>query len=119
MLLSPLGSSPKFTAHLTNTRQALHQMHRDIVTGVPEGAVNLGNSPVCDVQGLYIPHRVISVQAHPEFSGFIMSSILNARRDQGIFGDDLFQSGLSRAEKAHDGVLVSAVIWRFLLSGDL
>lgn len=114
------GGIPRILSPLAHiSLQALHQMHRDIVTAVPEGAINLGHSAVCDVQGLYIPHRVISVQAHPEFSGFIMSSILDTRRGQGIFGEDLYQSGLSRADKTHDGVLVSTVIWRFLLSGDL
>lgn len=94
-------------------------MHRDIVVSVPKDAINLGHSPVCEVQGMYIPHRVISVQAHPEFSSFIMESILSARRDQGIFGEDLYQNGLSRAEKHHDGVLVSTVIWKFLLNDEL
>jgi CRISPR/Cas system CMR-associated protein Cmr3 (group 5 of RAMP superfamily) len=94
-------------------------MHRDIVVSVPKDAVNLGYSPICEVQGLYIPGRVFSVQAHPEFSGFIMTSILEARRAQAIFNDDVYQSGLSRADNDHDGVLVSMVIWRFLLNRNL
>jgi GMP synthase-like glutamine amidotransferase len=98
---------------------ALHQMHRDIVVDVPEDAINLGHSPVCQVQGLYIPQRVLSVQAHPEFTGFIMQGILNTRREQGVFDDALFNSGWSRAEKDHDGIMVSAVIWKFLLNDDL
>ncbi|KFH44781.1 putative glutamine amidotransferase-like protein-like protein [Hapsidospora chrysogenum ATCC 11550] len=93
----------------------LHHMHQDIVKTLPEGAVNLGRSPVCEIQGLYIPRRAITVQAHPEFNDFIMSSILRKRHGQGIFPDDVYESGMARAEKQHDGLHVCKTFWRFML----
>jgi GMP synthase (glutamine-hydrolysing) len=90
-------------------------MHQDIVKTLPEGAVNLGSSPVCEIQGLYIPRRAIAVQAHPEFNDFIMSSILRKRHGQGIFPDDVYESGMARAEKQHDGLHVCKTFWRFML----
>lgn len=92
-------------------------MHQDIVKTLPEGATNLGTSPVCEIQGMHIPKRVISLQAHPEFTNFIMSSILNLRHGQKVFTDELYESGISRVEKHHDGLHVCKMFWRFLLDG--
>ncbi|KAM0556943.1 hypothetical protein ACHAPJ_005619 [Fusarium lateritium] len=93
----------------------LHQMHRDAVLEVPEGLVSLGSSSRCEVQGLYKPGRVISFQAHPEFDDFIMEEIMESRYAQKIFSKEMYEEGISRARAAHDGVLVSAKIWEFLL----
>lgn len=91
-------------------------MHRDAVLEVPEGLVSLGSSSKCEVQGLYKPGRVISFQAHPEFDDFIMEEIMQARYAQKIFSKEMYEEGITRARAAHDGVLVSAKIWEFLLS---
>lgn len=89
-------------------------MHRDIVFEVPEGCVNLGYSPNCAIQGLYMPRRILSVQAHPEFNQFIMTHLCEARHDGGVFDDDLYRDGLARAEKPHDGELLGRKIVKFI-----
>ncbi|RGP77480.1 hypothetical protein FLONG3_4399 [Fusarium longipes] len=94
----------------------LHQMHRDAVLEVPEGLVNLGSSSKCEIQGLYKPGRIISFQAHPEFDDFIMGEIMQARYAQKVFSKEMYEEGITRARAEHDGVLVSAKIWEFLLS---
>ncbi|CAG9986753.1 unnamed protein product [Clonostachys byssicola] len=109
--LSPEGQNIYGVEHL-----ALHQMHQDIVVGLPKGAMNIGSSPVCEVQGLHIPNRVFSLQAHPEFSEFIMLQLLKLRHEQNIFSDALYDSGIERASRHHDGLLVARAIWKFLLS---
>ncbi|KID87745.1 GMP synthase, partial [Metarhizium majus ARSEF 297] len=93
----------------------LHQMHRDEVASVPEGLVCLGSSARCPVQGMYRPKAVLSLQAHPEFDGFVMEQILRARRDQGVFGDEVFGEAVGRAGDAHDGAVVAGKIWDFFL----
>ncbi|KFG77555.1 GMP synthase [Metarhizium anisopliae] len=93
----------------------LHQMHRDEVASVPEGLVCLGSSARCPVQGMYKRRAVLSLQAHPEFDGFIMEQILRARRDQGVFGEDMFGEAVGRAGDAHDGTLVAGTICDFFL----
>ena len=90
-------------------------MHRDAVLSCPDGIVSLGSSPVCEIQGLYKPGRILSFQAHPEFDGFIMENIVKARHEQGVFDDGLAGRGLQRAQDEHDGVRVARFIWRFLL----
>ncbi|KAF7715444.1 GMP synthase (glutamine-hydrolyzing) [Penicillium ucsense] len=92
----------------------LQQMHRDVVHEVPKGCVNLGSSPRCAIQGLYMPKRIWSVQAHPEFTEFIISQVLKARHQSGVFNDELFQDGFSRAGKAHDGEFLAAEIVKFI-----
>ncbi|KAH8658037.1 Aldehyde/histidinol dehydrogenase [Xylariales sp. PMI_506] len=84
----------------------LHQMHRDAVLEVPNGVVNLGSSPSCPIQGLYQPGRILSFQGHPEFDSEIMGAILKTRHEQGIFNDDMYKDGSSRAQNLHDGVLL-------------
>ncbi|KAG9258120.1 class I glutamine amidotransferase-like protein [Emericellopsis atlantica] len=93
----------------------LHQMHQDIVATLPEGSVLLGKSPKCEIQGFYIPKRVLTLQAHPEFSEFIMDQVMRRRFEQKIFTPEVYESGISRASKEHDGLKVSKVIWKFLL----
>jgi len=95
--------------------KAIHQMHRDIVYAYPDGVEHLGHSPRCEVQGMYAPRRLISVQGHPEFNGEIVAELLENRHDKGIFDDAMYRDGMSRVRKHHDGVAVGAAFVRFLL----
>jgi GMP synthase (glutamine-hydrolysing) len=90
-------------------------MHRDVVTALPEGAVNLGFSDVCEYQGIYIPGRVFTLQGHPEFNETIMSILLDTRAEQGVFEDAVYKSGTMRSGRKHDGLKVSESVWRLLL----
>ncbi|KAJ5384296.1 hypothetical protein N7517_002207 [Penicillium concentricum] len=94
---------------------SIQQMHRDIVFDAPGGYTNLATSPKCEVQGLYLPKRVLSVQGHPEYNEGIMSCLLEARHDNGIFDDKLYKDGLSRVGDSHDGWLIAKVVARFIL----
>ena len=91
-------------------------MHRDIAYEIPAGCVNLGSTPICEVQGLYMPGRILTVQGHPEYDGFVITSLLEARYKTGIFDEGTFHSGMERAGKPHDGVLFGEAVWRFILS---
>lgn len=62
-----------------------------------------------------MPGLVWSVQAHPEFTEFIMGCILEARHDNGVFDDELYQDGKSRAGKQTDGEKLGENIVRFIL----
>ncbi|KAM0336558.1 hypothetical protein ACHAPQ_004051 [Fusarium lateritium] len=101
---------------LSNTLfKGLHQMHRDAVLEVPEGVVSLGSSSRCEVQGLYSPGRILSFQAHPEFDDFIMEEIMQSRYALQILSKEMYEEGITRARADHDGLLVAAKIWEFLL----
>ncbi|KAJ5434611.1 hypothetical protein N7491_005206 [Penicillium cf. griseofulvum] len=88
---------------------SIQQMHRDIVFDAPAGCTNLATSPKCEVQGLYLAKRVLSVQGHPEYNEGIMSCLLEARHDNGIFDDELYK----------DGWLIAKAIARFILDAKI
>jgi GMP synthase-like glutamine amidotransferase len=94
---------------------AIHQMHRDVVYTYPSSVEALGHTDRCDVQGMYEKGRLITVQGHPEFTGDIVEELLESRHEKGIFDDKMFEEGLSRVRKPHDGVKVGAAFIRFLL----
>lgn len=100
--------------HPLTPSQKIHQMHRDIVFSNPEGAQNLGENDVCDTQGFLLPGKAITVQGHPEFTGEIISEILELRHDTKIFTDELYSSGVDRANKDHDGVKIAQAFLRFI-----
>ena len=97
--------------------QHIHQMHRDIVHAYPPGVEQLGTSPVCEVQGMYVPRRLITVQGHPEFNEEIMREILGIRREQSIFDQATYEDGIRRVAQGHDGAVVAGAFLRFLLEG--
>ncbi|KAE8377367.1 Aldehyde/histidinol dehydrogenase [Aspergillus bertholletiae] len=85
----------------------IHQMHRDNVFEVPQGCVNLGSSPRCEVQGFYQPQRVLALQGHPEYDEFVMTELVKLRHAMGRFDAELAQDGLSRADNQHDGEMIA------------
>ncbi|KAF3797557.1 putative glutamine amidotransferase-like protein C13C5.04 [Colletotrichum gloeosporioides] len=95
-------------------KMRIHQMHRDVVTANPPGAESLAYTDLCPVQGFYAPKKYITVQGHPEFTGPIVSEVLNVRHKAGIFSDDMFTDAINRANIEHDGVAIARAFLRFL-----
>ena len=91
------------------------QMHQDIIYDYPPLVEKLGQSPLCEVQGMYVPQKLISIQGHPEFVQDIMEEILEARR--GRFDKGVYEDGMSRVSKQQDGIVVAAAFLRFMLEG--
>ena len=92
-------------------------MHKDIVYDYPPLVEKLGRSPLCEVQGMYVPQRLISVQGHPEFQQEIMEEIMRGRMKQGIFDKHVFEDGLARVGRRQDGVETAGAFLRFMLEG--
>jgi len=44
-----------------------------------------------------------------------MRELLIARHDAGIFDDEMFEDGMGKVDKYHDGVVVSEAFLKFLL----
>jgi GMP synthase-like glutamine amidotransferase len=92
-------------------------MHRDIVYAYPAGVQELGSSPRCSVQGMYILQQVLTVQGHPEFDAEIVRELLEVRHEQGIFDDRIYEEALARVGRTQDGVVVAKAFLIFLLEG--
>ncbi|KAH7096863.1 class I glutamine amidotransferase-like protein [Auriculariales sp. MPI-PUGE-AT-0066] len=108
----------------------IQQMHRDHVPAVPQGTIGLGSSQKCPVQGLVklyhnVPEgeeidlskdvQIFSVQGHPEFTGFIVETVVRARGATGAMDPSTVQDGLERAHRPHDGhTLIGHAVWKVL-----
>lgn len=57
------------------------------------------------------------MQGHPEFNEDITGELLERRRAQGVFGEEVFGEAVGRVGRAHDGVLVGGGFLRFLFGG--
>jgi GMP synthase-like glutamine amidotransferase len=90
-------------------------MHQDVVFEYPEGVEALAYTAKCKNHGMYVSKKLITVQGHPEFDGEIEKEILDTRHKLGIFDDATYEEAVSRADKYHDGVVISAVFLKFLL----
>ncbi|CAG9979424.1 unnamed protein product [Clonostachys byssicola] len=97
----------------------LHLLHRDMLpASAPPGVELLGGSDLCPNQGLYVPGRLLTLQAHPEFDAFVMNYALNWRCERELIGRDQWRRGLDVCGLEHAGGLVSEVVWRVLLGVD-
>jgi hypothetical protein len=90
-------------------------MHKDIVYGFPSSVEEIGYSPVCDNQGMYIKDKLITVQGHPEFTKEIVEEILKSRHSKGVFTDMVFEDAMKRLTDHDDGIIVGQAFLRFLL----
>ncbi|KAL9115528.1 MAG: hypothetical protein Q9227_000849 [Pyrenula ochraceoflavens] len=93
---------------------AIHQMHHDILYSLPVGVASLGSSSVCEVQGMFRPRKLLTLQGHPEFDGEIMVSLLEATDELGFDDKTLWQDAMARSREPHHGELVASVILRFI-----
>lgn len=100
---------------MIRTNQNIHQMHRDIITSLPDGVEALGSTSICRLHGIYAAKRLITVQGHPEYNEDIVKQILHARHRKGTLQDEDFEDALKRVAKPHDGVLVTQAFLRFVL----
>ena len=90
-------------------------MHRDIVCSYPEGVEGLGWSDICQVQGMYIPKRVLTVQGHPEFTEDIVRELSKSLQEQNILDPTTCQDAMRRVAEPHDGKLVAVAFLKFLI----
>ncbi|KAJ5527114.1 Glutamine amidotransferase type 1, partial [Penicillium frequentans] len=93
----------------------VQESHRDAVLSCPPGVTVLGSSPHCEVQVLYAPRRLLTVQGHPEYNKEALVEIISHHARKGTFSEDQAQEAISRAGKEHDGVAIGAAFLRFLL----
>lgn len=97
-----------------NGWQALHQMHRDVVPRYPASVEKLGYSDRCEVQGIYVTNRVMTMQGHPEYDAMIACELLERRRGS-VLDKATYRDGMDRVRHSHDGVTVGAAFLRFLI----
>lgn len=90
-------------------------MHRDVVSSVPKGFINLGSTAKCQIQGMYCPGKVLSTQFHPEYTEDIMSRLILTRQKLGIFDDEQTNDAMARIGLDCDSDVVGMAFLRFYL----
>ncbi|KAI9758222.1 MAG: hypothetical protein M1815_004423 [Lichina confinis] len=79
----------------------IHQSHRDILATKPalenEQIFNLGTSPKCDLQGLYVPKRFITIQGHPEYNEEVLDRSSGICEEHEAFGEPFKSSHIGRS----------------------
>jgi GMP synthase-like glutamine amidotransferase len=102
--------------HLQETKkQSIHQMHQDMVYEYPKDVLPLAHTTRCENQGMYAKGRLITVQGHPEFNREMVTHILTARHDAGVFKDEIYEDGIKRVGETHGGEVIARAFVRFLL----
>ena len=90
-------------------------MHQDMVYTYPTNILPLAHTTRCENQGMYAKNRLITVQGHPEFNAEMVTHILGARHDAGVFKDEIYEDGIKRVEETHGGEVIARAFVRFLL----
>ncbi|THW03082.1 class I glutamine amidotransferase-like protein [Aureobasidium pullulans] len=94
---------------------SIHQMHQDMVYSYPTGILPLAHTTRCENQGMYAKNRLITVQGHPEFNREMVTHILTARHDAGVFNDEIYKDGIKRVGDTHGGAVIAKAFLQFLL----
>mmetsp|Transcript_11684 Transcript_11684/g.18334 ORF Transcript_11684/g.18334 Transcript_11684/m.18334 type:complete len:350 (+) Transcript_11684:46-1095(+) len=108
-----------------NPTYRLRVSHSDMVTKMPPGALSLGLSPECAVEGMLIGSNVLSLQGHPEFGTEIgipsQQDLAKLFKEKGFISTEKTESWCKSAE---DSLLESEGVDRiresltsFLLEG--
>ena len=87
--------------------------HQDQVTEPPAGAQVLAGSEFCPYAMLAVGERVLTVQAHPEFSADYAGSLYEFRRER--FGDALTDRGIASLDEHTDGAAFARWALRFFI----
>jgi len=92
---------------------ALNAWHQDQVTELPPGAERIVTGPDCENAGLLYGDRILTLQAHPEFTPAFARDLIEAR-GRGTVPDALLDAARARLDEPLDTALVAGRIARFL-----
>ncbi|KAH6626506.1 class I glutamine amidotransferase-like protein [Chaetomium sp. MPI-SDFR-AT-0129] len=100
----------------------IYQSHRDAVLSHPCALpfnpsvpiVRLGSTASCHCQGMYAPGSLMTTQGHPEYTPFLMKTLLQTRHKLGVLPDAAFEDAMGRIKEKHDGLAVARAWLRFL-----
>ncbi|MCC7320306.1 MAG: type 1 glutamine amidotransferase [Rubellimicrobium sp.] len=92
---------------------ALNAWHQDQVVARPDGAELIATNDFCENAALLYGDRMLTMQAHPEFTRSFAADIIE-KRGRGLVPDPLLDAALERAGQGTDSPEVADRIERFL-----
>ncbi|KAI0473450.1 class I glutamine amidotransferase-like protein [Xylariaceae sp. FL0804] len=122
--VQPVTLDPGFREHFaqqlrgasTMSCQFLHADHTVLSPTVfARGWVSLGDSPLCGVQGVYKPGRVLTFQGHPEFDAFLNEQGVRNLEKSGVLDGEQVQAARREIHRKDDAVLHGEILIEFIL----
>ncbi|KAI0167384.1 class I glutamine amidotransferase-like protein [Pestalotiopsis sp. NC0098] len=97
--------------------QFLHADHAvlDEARMAADGWVRVGASPLCGVQGVYKPGKVLTFQGHPEFDGFLNEQGVRNLEKSGVLNGDEVKTALDWIHRDDDAILHGEVVIDFMV----
>jgi GMP synthase-like glutamine amidotransferase len=117
----PQQFQPSLTISASPTRIQLQLSHQDAVivtqkTQLPPECIEMGSSALCSMQGMYVPDRVLTFQAHPEFDRAVNGACINWIGES-TWPAEVTREYLRMADQDDDAGLIGEVVMEFLLRG--
>ena len=94
---------------------SLYAWHQDQVVEAPEGAEIIARSDFCEIAGMRIGPRVITFQAHPEFTEAYMRVLAEARRGV-VISEEQADASIASLAKAADKPTIQKMLEKFMSS---
>lgn len=95
--------------------QRLNMMHSDNVVDVPIRGLNIGSTAFCANQGFYIPGKLWTIQAHPEFSAMVMRQIIKMMQAHGELSEQQAKDAMNRNIGSTDSNVVLSSLAEFIV----
>ncbi|KKY23032.1 putative gmp synthase [Phaeomoniella chlamydospora] len=119
--------SDKFAARFQDvfmsTSMHLQFLHGDHVIlpseNLPNDVYQIGTTPLCPVQGIYQPCRLLTFQGHPEFDRFINTECLKLVGKRVGWEDDYTYSAILRADAMDDANVAADIMISFFLESNV
>ena len=90
----------------------INQMHKDIVTQIPNNFIETFYNDNSRYQGCF-KENILTLQGHPEYNSFIIKQFLEKRKD--IMGHDVVQEGLIKLNNQTNNIHFSNLFYEFLM----
>jgi GMP synthase-like glutamine amidotransferase len=105
---------PELLFQRTLSYQFLHADHVSTKdTQLPANWMNIGNSALCDVQGLFCPGRVLTLQGHPEFDRWINKLCTAALSSSIALSNEEMETNLALVDQKDSARLAGEVVLEF------
>lgn len=115
--------TPEFSSHFPGSLQdgklSYQFLHQDIASidgPLPSGWVQLGTTALCDVQGMFLPGRVLTFQGHPEFDKVTNSLCTKMLEGYGMVPSSRVGEFLELVDREDSRTLAGEVAIEFFLS---
>lgn len=93
-------------------------MHQDHVVSAGSNLEVLAFTKNSSIQALYLPDKILTIQAHPEMSSDVIREVVDYRQKSGVFDQALADECRKHLNKADDSLWFAESIMSFMLGDE-